>query len=105
MSGVVEDHMREEEDKEFRTFLQQLVDTGDLRNSAAEGIAKLVIDKGEDVLSEKQRFVFDRDVVKAYTGTCDECGQRVPWSQAYEYFHSPGRCADCEARYEKFMQE
>ncbi len=105
MSGVVEEEERRREEAEFRDFLIQLVETGDLRGTDAEGIAKLVIDRGVGVLSSKQSFVFNRDVVRPYSAECDECNDRIPWAEAYEFHHSPGRCSACQARFEKYMSE
>ena len=93
------------EEAEFNDFLKALIDTGDLRGKPAEGIAKLVLDKGQKNLSEKQLFVFNRDVVEVYRGVCEECGEQVPWSEAYEFYHSGDRCGSCQTRYENFMAE
>jgi hypothetical protein len=50
-------------DREYEDFLQEIVD-GEHLEGAALGITKLVIDKGEDALSDKQRFVFNRESSK-----------------------------------------
>lgn len=42
-------------EEDFSGFLQQLVDSKQLE-PMQEGITKLVIDKGYDILSEKQSF-------------------------------------------------
>jgi hypothetical protein len=82
------------EEVEFRRFLQKLIDGRHLEDPA-RGITKLVIDKGREVLSEKQEFVFQKDVIDEYVHeTCDRCHQDIPWC---EMFHAidTGLCAAC----------
>ena len=43
--------------QEFKDYLQQLIDAGKL-DAFQEGIAKVVIEKGFEALSVKQRHVF-----------------------------------------------
>lgn len=46
------------EGSDFESFIQELIDTKRLSDSKEEGIAKLVIDKGFDYLSEKTKICF-----------------------------------------------
>ncbi|MGO8657874.1 hypothetical protein ACC771_20045, partial [Rhizobium ruizarguesonis] len=47
MSGIVEQKEREDEDRDYKAFLQQLVDGEDVKDAAA-GITKKVIAEGEE---------------------------------------------------------
>lgn len=104
MSGVVEDAERKREWEAYQGFLQQLVEYGDIKDKDAEGITKLVIAKGLDALSDKQSYVFKTKVQDNFAQPrCEQCEDLIPWDQAYEHVHSPGRCASCQHSYDKFM--
>lgn len=45
----------------FNGFVEELINSSRLEGKEA-GIAKLMLDKGYDSLSEKQKFVFDRAI-------------------------------------------
>ena len=44
---------------DFEGFVQDLINTGRIEEKEA-GIAKLMLDKGYDKLSDKQKYVFDK---------------------------------------------
>lgn len=46
-------------EEDFEGFVQQLIDYERIEGKEA-GIAKLMLDKGYDALSQKQRYVFDK---------------------------------------------
>ncbi|TIL25719.1 MAG: hypothetical protein E5Y88_12280 [Mesorhizobium sp.] len=102
MSGIVEHEEAKAAEAEFRNFLVDLVAKDEL-GGAALGVTKLVIEKGRDALSEKQSYAFRKAVLEPYSAHCDQCYRAIRWSEAYEYFHSPGRCQDCEVHYEAYM--
>jgi hypothetical protein len=82
-------------DREYEDFLQEIVD-GEHLEGAALGITKLVIDKGEDALTDKQRFVFNRDVKQEFiTEECSRCGCEIPWCEMYAAYDTKvcGWCA------------
>ncbi|WP_419571854.1 hypothetical protein [Rheinheimera sp.] len=82
-------------DEEFNDFLNQLIDMGHLED-AALGITKLVISKGEGLLSEKQRYVFKKEVLEPYTkAACDRCSSSIPWSEMYDAATEHGLCNYC----------
>jgi hypothetical protein len=82
-----------------KMFLHYLVDHGRIDDKAALGITRQVIDRGEDSLSPKQKFVFKRDVLDVFvTAECKCCGGPVPWSEMYQAYHNGGYCAGCAWR-------
>jgi hypothetical protein len=82
-------------DTDFEDFLQQLVDGGELEG-AALGITKQVISNGEQSLSDKQSFIFQRDVIKKFAeDDCVRCGNEIPWSEKYFAIESGGLCSWC----------
>lgn len=86
------DHM--DEDDGFGDFLTEVLPELD---DAAAGITKLVIDKGQDVLSEKQRWVFQNHVLDIYvTKECKRCGIDIPWSEMYGAHDNGGYCGYCD---------
>lgn len=97
------DHMND--DGEFSKFLQGVVD-GEHLEGAALGITKLVIDKGSDALSSKQRFVFERDVIREFaTNGCERCGEDIPWSEMYAAIDNGKLCNYCWHMSEKIKHE
>lgn len=83
------------DDDGFADFLQELLDC-DALDEIAAGITRLVIDKGTDVLTEKQRHVFEKHVIKEFvTEECIRCGNHVPWSEMYEAYDNGGHCSWC----------
>ncbi|KAB2716971.1 hypothetical protein [Brucella intermedia] len=95
------------EEKSFRDYLQELVDREYIRDEPAVGITRQVIARGESSLSEKQKFVFDRDVMSDYgRPVCEQCGESIPYSDAlFAMEECSGRCSSCQHSYEKFMEE
>ncbi|MFC1503726.1 hypothetical protein ACFL53_05255, partial [Pseudomonadota bacterium] len=82
-------------DDGFSDFLGQLIDMEHLEG-AALGITKLVIDKGEDALSTKQKFVFKKEVLDPYTvSECSRCASNIPWSEMYDAATEHGLCNYC----------
>jgi hypothetical protein len=60
--------------EEKNDFLRQLIDMGHL-DGAALGITKQVIDRGEESLSPKQKFVFQQNVLDEFvTAECRRDG-------------------------------
>ena len=85
-----------DEDAEFAEFLRLLISMKHL-DGAVEGITKLVINKGLGALTDKQRYVFDRDVADPYiTEECSRCGSNIPWSEMYEAHDNGGLCGWCD---------
>lgn len=82
------------EKSEFSDFLQQLVDRDHLEG-AALGITKLVIDKGDDFLTDKQRYVFRTEVLEVFVRESCVRGCSIPWSEMYEAHHNGGLCSYC----------
>ncbi len=86
-------------------FLQQLIDAGWLEGPAL-GITKLVIDRGEDVLSAAQKFVFKRDVLDVFViPECSRMGCEIPWSEMFEAHDNGGMCGYCDHMNEKVIRE
>ena len=80
---------------DFNEFLKELIDNKKL-DPPADGISKLVIDKGYDNLSEKQRFVFDEALSHYYTDECSRCGLEIPWSEMSAAEENGGQCSWCQ---------
>lgn len=90
---------------EFRDFIQELIDGGELED-AVLGVAKLYVDKGEKALSSKQKYVFDNFVVKEHTiEECKRCGNNIPWCEMYHALHNGGYCNYCWHKMEKEERE
>ena len=78
-----------------RAFLQELINLEAVEGPAL-GITKLVIDKGEDALSEKQRFVFHRHVLEPNTvEACKFCECDIPWCEMSAALDNGGYCSWC----------
>jgi len=93
------------EDDGFKSFLQEVL-SGESLEGAAEGITKLVIDKGVDSLTDKQKFVFKRDVLDVYIADgCARCEAPIPWSEMYAATDNGGLCNYCWHMSEKIKHE
>ena len=89
---------------DYNRFVQQLVDYGRLEGKEA-GIAKLMLDKGYDTLSEKQKFVFDKAIERNTIESCNRCGCSIPWSEMYEALENGGYCNYCQHMMKKIDME
>lgn len=68
--------------------LEQLAEMGYIdKDSAAYGIAKQYLHEGESTLSEKQRYVFNKEIAPVIFKKCSRCGEGIELSSlpiAYE---------------------
>ena len=65
-------------------FLRELIFNDRLYGTALE-ITKRVIEWGENALPEKERYVFQRNVIEVFvTDECSRWGCRIPWSEMYQ---------------------
>ena len=60
------------------------------------GSHELVIDKGYESLSEKQKFVFDKAIGEFTYDDCQRCGLEIPWSEMYNTEDNGGLCSWCQ---------
>ena len=82
-------------------FLQELVD-GDYLEGAALGITKLLIDEGDDALSDKQKYVFKRAGLDVFvTSECKVHGSAIPWSEMMIAYENGGLCGYCQNTIDK----
>ena len=68
-------------EEDFVSFVQELLDRKCFNDSKEEGIAKLVIDKGFESLSDKQKFVFENSISDLVYDECRLCGEDIPWCE------------------------
>jgi DNA-directed RNA polymerase subunit RPC12/RpoP len=88
----------------FAEYIQEIID-GEHLDGAALGIAKQVADRGLDSLSDKQKYVFERDVMSHYyVEECERCGNEIPWEEMYQATDS-NYCSYCEHMYQKMLAE
>ena len=81
---------------DFNSFLDELLRMKAL-DGAAEGITKLVKDKGIEALTLKQRYVFDKEVIGMHTReSCEGCVVDIPWSEMSSAVDNGGYCSWCE---------
>lgn len=88
----------------FNDFLQELVDSEQLE-PMQKGITKLVIDKGYDILSDKQKHVFNYMIDEICTETCERCGIEIPWCEMFDALDNGGYCNYCKHMLEKNEDE
>ena len=88
--------MPNHEQDEFNEFLQAVVENGHL-DGPALGISKLVLDRGQDVLSSAQARVFQTEVLDEFAqDDSRRCHAEIPWSEKYYAYHNGGLCGYCE---------
>ncbi|MGV8830138.1 MAG: hypothetical protein ACWA6U_17660 [Breznakibacter sp.] len=83
-------------EEDFNNFIQELIDTKRLSDSKEEGIAKLVIDKGFESLSEKQKFVFENSISHYVYNECSRCKLEIPWCEMSAAEDNGGKCSWCQ---------
>lgn len=83
-------------EEDFNDFIQELIDGKRLNDTKEEGIAKHVIDKGFDTLSEKQKFVFEKAISYYVYEECTRCGEEIPWSEMSAAEDNGGMCSWCQ---------
>lgn len=85
-------------------FVEELIDSNRLEGMEA-GIAKLMLDKGYDSLSEKQRYIFDKSIENHTIDEYQRCGVDKPWCEMLETFVNGGYCGYCQHMMEKINEE
>ncbi|MEY4938119.1 MAG: hypothetical protein RIS64_4480 [Bacteroidota bacterium] len=85
-------------EEDFNSFVRELLDKKCFDNLKEEGIAKLVLDKGFDTLSDKQKFVFENSISDYIYDECDLCGENITWS---EMSAKSWLCGSCDHRMSK----
>lgn len=98
--------MRKEKYNEegLSAFVEELIDSNCLEGMEA-GIAKLMLDKGYDSLSEKQRYIFDKSIENHTIDEYQRCGVDIPWCEMLETFVNGGYCGYCQHMMEKINEE
>lgn len=89
---------------DFEGFVQDLINSGRLEEKEA-GIAKRMLDKGYDSLSEKQRYVFDKAIENNSVKECKRCGCDIPWCEMLEALDNGVFCNYCQHMMEKIDKE
>jgi hypothetical protein len=83
------------QEEDFPEFLTALIE-GHMLEPMAEGIARIVLDKGVKALSDKQRFVFEKEALGYfYVDKCALDGADIPWSEMLEAADNGGYCSRC----------
>ena len=60
------------------------------------GITLRVIQEGEGSLSEKQEYVFKKEVIDKFTiKECSRCPNEIPWCEMYDALDNGGYCSYC----------
>ena len=75
--------MKEERfiEEDFEGFLEDLIKSGRLDDKEA-GIAKRMLDKGYDNLSDKQKYVFNKMIRNNSVEECQRCACDIKWERA-----------------------
>ena len=91
-------------EEDFNGYLEQLIESGRL-DLMQSGITKLVIDRGYDALSPKQRKVFDYMIDTNTVESCERCACDIPWCEMLEALDNGGYCNYCQHMMEKLEDE
>ena len=88
-------------DEGFDNFIQELIDGERFSDSMEVGIAKLVVDKGFEALSPKQKAVFEKSISFYAFDKCRMCGGDIPWAEMSTAENNGQLCSWCENRISK----
>jgi hypothetical protein len=83
-------------EEDFTDFIKELIDNKKLNDSKEEGIAKLVVDKGFDFLSDKQKITFEKAISYYIYDKCNRCGEDIPWCEMSAAEDNGGLCSWCQ---------
>jgi hypothetical protein len=83
-------------EEDFTSFLQELIVNKRLNEAKEYGIAKLVIDKGFESLSDKQKFVFEKSIEFYVNDKCSRCGIEIPWCEMSADEDNSQMCSWCQ---------
>ena len=88
-------------------FVSYLIEAEVLATDKAFGVArKFVGERSTKGFSEKQLYVFEKQVLCHKVSNCGQCGRPIEWSEMQEVLERDGRtCEDCVSRREKIMAE
>lgn len=91
-------------EEDFEGFVEGLINSGRIEGKEA-GIAKRMLDKGYEALSDKQRYIFDKTIKENYVAECERCGCDIPWCEMLEALDNGGYCSYCQHMMEKIENE
>lgn len=91
-------------EEDFEGFVKDLINSDRLEIKEA-GIAKVMLDKGYDYLSDKQKFVFDKSIENNMVMECKRHGGDIPWCEMLEALDNGGYCSFCQHMIEKIDKE
>lgn len=91
-------------EEDFEGFVEGLINSGRIEGKEA-GIAKRMLDKGYEALSDKQRYIFDKMIKDNYVAECERCGCDIPWCEMLEALDNGGYCSYCQHMIEKIENE
>ena len=92
-------------EEDFEGFVQDLLKSGRLEDSKEIGIAKRMLDKGYNSLSEKQKYVFDNMIDNNSVKECKGGDGDIPWCEMLEALDNGGYCSHCQHMWEKLNEE
>ena len=76
-------------------FVRELI-AREMLDDPARGVAKLWLNEGEAVLSDKQRYVLEKYVFGPYvTERCTRCSGSIPWGEMLGAYDNGGLCGYC----------
>lgn len=81
---------------EFNEFIKELIENQRLSDAKEEGIARQVIDKGFESLTEKQVYVFEKAISHYIYDDCMRCGNEIPWCEMSGAEDNGGQCSWCQ---------
>lgn len=82
-------------EEDFNGFVEDLINSGRLEDKEL-GIAKRMLDKRYESLSDKQMYVFDKMIENNSTQECQMCGCDIPWCEMLEALDNGGYCSHCQ---------
>lgn len=89
---------------DFLAYVQYILDF-DMPTDKEAGIAALMLDKGYDALSDKQKYVFEKMIEEYSVKECTHCGQKIPWIEMAAARENGGMCSWCQRQWEKTQRD
>ena len=85
MTSVIEHAEAMRERRELAALLRKLIENDFLEDPSVQGIVRQVISKGQESLSNKQKYIFDKRVWSVYCHQeCWRCSDRIELDFAWD---------------------
>ena len=86
----------------FLDYLRTIIDNID--DSTTKGIGKLALDRGVEILSDRQKYTLEQGISDYIIEECDYCGDQISFEDM-PFAIDNGKCSACNHSWERIENE